>query len=106
SICRASPNPGVNEMKDCGAGIYSYDGSATKIVSRAGIIAHSMAGMTSAQACLDFFRGDLAPGDVLLVSDSYHGGSHLGCWTVVVPMFFEGKPRFLAAGRLHLMDQG
>lgn len=106
TICRASSNPGVNEMKDCGAGIYSYDGSTTSMVSRAGIIAHSMAGVTSAQACLEFFRGDLAPGDVLLVSDSYHGGSHLGCWTVVVPMFFDGKPRFLAAGRLHLMDQG
>ncbi|WP_033289464.1 hydantoinase B/oxoprolinase family protein [Amycolatopsis jejuensis] len=106
SMCRSSMNPGVNEAKDCGAGIYSYDGTSAQIVARAGIITHSMAGIMSSQECLDFFRGDLHPGDVLLVSDSYHGGSHLGCWTAVVPMFFEGKPRFLAAGRLHLLDQG
>ncbi|MFC0306853.1 hydantoinase B/oxoprolinase family protein [Rhizorhabdus histidinilytica] len=106
TICRTSPNPGVNEAKDCGAGIYSYDGEAAKLVSRAGIIAHSFALTTSAQSCLDFFRGDLHPGDALLLGDSYHGGSHLGCWTVVVPIFFNGRPRFLSAGRLHVLDQG
>ncbi|WP_228000167.1 hydantoinase B/oxoprolinase family protein [Nocardia australiensis] len=106
SMCRTSPNPGVNEGKDCGAGLYSYDGTPAKLVSRAGVVAHSFAGVSSAQACLYFFRGDLSAGDALLVADSYHGGSHLGCWTVVVPMFFNGRPRFLAAGRLHVMDQG
>lgn len=105
-ICRTSPNPGVNEAKDCGAGIYGYDGTTTKLVSRAGIIAHSFALNTSSQACLDHFRGDLHPGDALLVGDSYHGGSHLGCWSVVVPIFFDGRPRFLTAARLHIMDQG
>lgn len=106
TLCRTSPNPGANEAKDCGAGIYSYDGTTVKLAARAGIIAHSFAQMTSSQACLDFFRGDLHPGDALLVGDSYHGGSHLGCWTVVVPIFFNGRPRFFTAGRLHVMDQG
>ncbi|WP_031466309.1 hydantoinase B/oxoprolinase family protein [Sciscionella sediminilitoris] len=106
TICRSSPNSVVNETKDCGAGIYSYDGSTSKMVSRAGIIAHSFAGLSSSQTVLDFFRGDLHPGDALLVADSYHGGSHLGCWNVVVPVFFDGKPRFLTGGRLHVLDQG
>ncbi|ADB50557.1 hydantoinase B/oxoprolinase family protein [Conexibacter woesei] len=106
TICRTSPNPQVNEGKDCGGGIYSYDGTTAKLVGRAGIIAHSFALTTSCQVGLDFFRGDLHPGDVLLIGDPYHGGSHCGCWTVVVPIFFGGRPRFLAAARLHVMDQG
>jgi N-methylhydantoinase B len=106
AICRTSPNPGVNESKDCGAGVYSYDGSRVKIVSAAGIITHAFEQMTSAQACVDFFRGDLHPGDVLLVADSFHGGSHLGCRTIIVPIFVDGRPRFLTAARLHVLDQG
>ncbi|MBB3664448.1 N-methylhydantoinase B [Prauserella sediminis] len=106
TMCRSSPNSVVNEAKDCGAGIYSYDGTTSKMVSRAGIIAHSFAGLSSSQTVLEFFRGDLHPGDALLVADSYHGGSHLGCWNVVVPIFFNGRPRFLTGGRLHVLDQG
>lgn len=106
TICRTSPNPGVSEAKDCGAGLYSYDGTTVKLISRAGIIAHSFALATSAQSSVDFFRGDLHPGDALLVGDSYHGGSHLGCWTVLVPIFIGGRPRFFAGGRLHILDQG
>ena len=106
TICRTSPNPQVNEGKDCGGGIYAFDGTTAKMVGRAGIIAHSFAMSTSCQVGLDFFRGDLHPGDVLLIGDPYHGGSHCGCWTVVVPVFFDGRPRFLTAARLHVMDQG
>ncbi|WP_156096693.1 hydantoinase B/oxoprolinase family protein [Amycolatopsis jejuensis] len=106
TICRTSPNPLVNEAKDCGGGIYGYDGTSARMVARSGIIAHSFALSTSCQAALDFFRGDLHPGDVILVGDPYHGGSHCGCWSVVVPIFVDGRPRLLAAARLHVLDQG
>jgi N-methylhydantoinase B len=106
TICRTSPNPQVNEARDCGGGIYSFDGTTAKMVGRAGIIAHSFAMSTSCQEALDFFRGDLHPGDALLVGDPYHGGSHCGCWTVILPIFFNGRPRFFTAARLHVMDQG
>ena len=106
TICRTSPNNVVNEAKDCGGGIYSYDGTTAKMVARAGIIAHSFALSTSCQAGLDFFRGDLNPGDAILIGDPYHGGSHCGCWSIVVPIFFNGKPRLFTAARLHVLDQG
>ncbi|MFE4667030.1 hydantoinase B/oxoprolinase family protein [Streptomyces sp. NPDC056716] len=106
TICRTSPNPMVNEAKDCGGGIYRYDGTTAKMVARAGIIAHSFALSTSCQAAVDFFRGDLHPGDALIVGDPYHGGSHCGCWSVVVPIFFDGRPRLFTAARLHVLDQG
>lgn len=106
TLVRTSQSPSVNEGKDCGAGIYSYDGVEARLVSRAGIILHSFAGLASAQTCLDFFRGDLDEGDVLLVADSHHGGSHIGDYTVLVPIFFDGRPRFFTATRLHVSDQG
>ncbi|WP_156096545.1 hydantoinase B/oxoprolinase family protein [Amycolatopsis jejuensis] len=106
TLTRTSKSPAVNEGKDCGAGVYGYDGTSATMISRAGIVLHSFAGLTSAQTALDFFRGDLDPGDVLLVSDSYHGGSHIGDYTVLVPIFFDGKPLFFTATRLHVADQG
>lgn len=106
SLCRASPNPGFNEAKDAGAGVYYYDGEEVSIVARAGISLHSYAGLTSVKECLDFFHGDLENGDVLLVSDPYYGGSHIPDYTIVKPVFYDGKPAFFPAVRGHMMDAG
>ncbi|WP_329064101.1 hydantoinase B/oxoprolinase family protein [Amycolatopsis sp. NBC_01480] len=105
-LCRSSEHPTVAEGKDCGAGIYSYDGAKAKLAARAGIILHSYAQLSATQTCLDYFHGDLDPGDVLLVADSHWGGSHIGDYTVLVPIFFDGRPRFFTASRLHVADQG
>ncbi|MGW6459422.1 hydantoinase B/oxoprolinase family protein [Streptomyces sp. NPDC055078] len=106
TLTRSSEHPVVAESKDCGAGVYSYDGVEAKMVARDGIILHSFAQLSSAQTSLDFFRGDLDPGDVLLVADSYSGGSHIGDYTVLLPIFFDGRPTFFTATRLHVADQG
>ncbi|HLW46918.1 MAG TPA: hydantoinase B/oxoprolinase family protein [bacterium] len=41
----------------------------------------------SVRSVLDFFRGRIRPGDLYLVNDPYHGGSHLPDVTVVLPVF-------------------
>src|SRR6266699_6115755 len=40
------------------------------------------------------FSGDIKPGDVILLNDPYHGGSHLPDLTVFVPIF-DGERRLL-----------
>lgn len=106
SLCRASPNPGFNEAKDAGAGVYYYDGEEVSIVARAGISLHAYAGLMSVKECLNFFQGDLENGDVLLVSDPYYGGSHIPDYTIVKPVFYDGRPAFFPAVRGHMMDAG
>src|ERR1700735_1545722 len=53
----------------------------------------------------DRFR-DIAPGDVILLNDPYHGGSHLPDLTAFVP-FFDGDKRLLwTIVRAHQSDIG
>jgi N-methylhydantoinase B len=62
----------------------------------------------SVKACLDSMTFD--PGDVAILNDPYHGGTHLPDITLVEPIFIEhdGQPRFigLAADRAHHSDVG
>jgi 5-oxoprolinase (ATP-hydrolysing) len=49
----------------------------------------------------------LAPGEVYVLNDPYHGGTHLPDITVVTPVFLgEAAPRFFVASRGHHADVG
>src|SRR5215472_13736938 len=49
---------------------------------------------------------DVAPGDVILMNDPYHGGSHLPDVTAFVPVFDGGKRLFWTINRAHQSDIG
>src|ERR1700756_5120318 len=49
---------------------------------------------------------DVVPGDVILMNDPYHGGSHLPDITVFVPVFAEGRRLFWTIVRAHQSDIG
>ncbi|MCW5703658.1 MAG: hydantoinase B/oxoprolinase family protein [Bradyrhizobium sp.] len=49
---------------------------------------------------------DIAPGDVILLNDPYHGGSHLPDLTVFVPVFDRGKRLLWTVVRAHQSDIG
>jgi N-methylhydantoinase B len=59
-----------------------------------------------------YFAGRIRPGDLYLVNDPYHGGSHLPDLTVVLPVFAAGgagaEPRLIcwAINRAHQSDIG
>ena len=62
----------------------------------------------SVRAVLAAREGDLRPGDVLVLNDPYHGGTHLPDVTVVSPVF-DGRGEdllFLVASRGHHADVG
>lgn len=107
TMVRTSISPIFNEAHDCSAGIFYYDGNEVSLVARADSVpVHIYACLTSVKACLDFFHGDLNDGDVLIVSDPYFGGSHIADYTVVKPIFFDGRPLFFPAVRGHVLDVG
>jgi N-methylhydantoinase B len=49
---------------------------------------------------------EVAPGDVILMNDPYHGGSHLPDLTVFVPIFDGGRRLFWSIVRAHQSDIG
>jgi N-methylhydantoinase B len=53
----------------------------------------------------EFFEGRVRPGDLYLVNDPYHGGSHLPDLTVVLPVF-AGRLICWAVNRAHQSDIG
>jgi len=107
TMVRTAVSPMFNEAHDCSAGVFYYDGEEVSLVSRADAVpVHIFASLTSVEACLEFFHGDLAEGDVLLVCDPFYGGTHLGDYTVVKPIFIDGQPIFFPSVRAHMLDVG
>jgi N-methylhydantoinase B len=60
----------------------------------------------SVEAVLRDFAGDIHDGDVFLVNDPYHGGSHIPDLTMVMPAFHKGELLLFPAVRAHQMDTG
>ena len=54
----------------------------------------------------DFFKGTIAPGDLFLLNDPYHGNNHLPDLTVLLPVFVGGRPVFWSINRAHQHDIG
>jgi N-methylhydantoinase B len=107
TMIRSSLSPIFNEAHDCSAGVFYYDGASVSLVARADALPiHIYACLASVEKCLEFFHGDLADGDVLIVSDPYFGGTHLPDFTVLKPVFFEGRPLFFPSVRGHVLDVG
>ncbi len=48
----------------------------------------------------------LAPGDVLVTNDPWHGTGHLNDFTVVTPVFFHDRPVAMFAATSHIADVG
>jgi N-methylhydantoinase B len=55
---------------------------------------------------MEDFAGDIRPGDVILLNDSYRGGTHLNDVTMLYPLFLEGELFIFPAVRAHWSDVG
>src|SRR3954449_9728557 len=58
------------------------------------------------QAVEDRFSDEIHPGDVILLNDPYHGGSHLPDLTAFVPIFVEEQRLLWTIVRAHQSDIG
>ena len=61
----------------------------------------------SIQTVIQENAGRMAPGDVYVLNDPYHGGTHLPDVTVITPVFLDGDvPMFYVGSRGHHADIG
>ena len=54
----------------------------------------------------DYFKGRIAPGDMFLLNDPYHGNNHLPDLTVLLPVFVGDRLTFWSINRAHQHDIG
>jgi N-methylhydantoinase B len=103
AMLRTSYSQILNSSRDFSLAI--CDRNARLIAQADHIPVHVGALPWATMAVEERFR-DIAPGDVILLNDPYHGGSHLPDLTAFVP-FFDGEKRLLwTIVRAHQSDIG
>ena len=95
----------IAQVHDVGAGV--WDARARTIAVPEGPTSMFLSQKFSVRYLLDKFGSDLAPGDVILNNDPYHGHcNHLPDWGFFRPVFYEGELLFFTMTRGHQMDTG
>ncbi len=85
-----------------------FDGAGGLIANAPHMPVHLGSMGESVRAVLHRCREGMKPGDVFMLNDPYHGGTHLPDITVVTPVFAErgGELLFFVASRGHHADIG
>ncbi len=97
-LFRTAMSPGIREQGDCFPMIANRDGKM--VVGQFGSFIHGF---------LQAYDGDLEEGDVILTNDPYMCNaavSHLPDWTVLVPIFKDGRHMAWSAMFGHMSDNG
>jgi N-methylhydantoinase B len=102
-----SISPIFSETHDYSTGIFFAENKSISLVARAqSVPVHIFAALTSVETVLDIYDDDVNEGDLFFASDPYYGGSHIPDWTIVNPVFVDGRPVFFTSVRGHVNDVG
>jgi N-methylhydantoinase B len=103
ALRRTAYSPNIKERMDCSAALFDPGG---ELVAQAEHIPVHLGSMpASVAAALERFP-QLGPGDQVLLSDPFAGGTHLPDWTLVAPVHRGGRLIGYAANRAHHADVG
>ena len=103
TLQRASFSPNIRERLDFSCAV--FDSQARMIAQAAHIPVHLGSMPASVAAALAEFD-DILPGDVVVLNDPYHGGTHLPDITMISPVFAGGELSYFVASRAHHADVG
>ena len=104
AMLRTSFSQILNSSRDFSTAICGAEG---RLVAQAEHIPVHVGALPSAtEAVCTAFGDDVHPGDVFLLNDPYHGGSHLPDLTAFVPVFLDGRLVFWTVNRAHHSDIG
>jgi N-methylhydantoinase B len=104
TMIRTATTPTFSESHDFSTSIFDRDGRMIALADALPI--HMGASKFSVMVTLEAFGEDIHEGDLFVVNDPYHGGSHLPDWTMMTPIFFEGRLIFFPVTRAHQGDTG
>ena len=106
TLIRTAFSATVREAGDLSAGVFTPHGEmlAQAVTGTPGHV-NAMAASVGAFLARYPISG-LAPGDALVTNDPWDGTGHLNDFTVVTPVFREGRPIALFAATSHIADVG
>ncbi len=93
----------LNTGRDFSCGITTADNRL--IVSAEGLPVHVVGIERVSKAMTEFFD-DIAEGDCFLHNSPYYGNTHHADFTIIDPVFYNGKHLFTAIARAHQADIG
>jgi N-methylhydantoinase B len=100
-LVRGALSPNIRERRDASAALFDARG---RMIAQAAHIPVHLGAMPEAVAAV--MARDPRPGDVFLLNDPYHGGSHLPDLTLVEAVEHDGALAGFAAVRAHHADVG
>jgi N-methylhydantoinase B/oxoprolinase/acetone carboxylase alpha subunit len=104
TLCRTGFSPNIKERLDYSCAV--YDAAGHTVAQGDHMPVHLGAMPLSVRAAID--NGPMEPGDIVILNDPFHGGTHLPDITLVSPVFLPGdrRPSFYVANRAHHSDVG
>jgi N-methylhydantoinase B/oxoprolinase/acetone carboxylase alpha subunit len=102
---RTSHSPIFNEGRDYSCAVFDARG---EMIAQAAFDPLHLGAMPFAVewAVGEIGLDALRPGDVILTNDPYRGGSHLPDFTMMIPIFANGRMVAVCANRAHQVDVG
>ncbi len=104
TVIRASYSPVIWDMDDFSCAL--FDPLGQMIAQSEDHPGHVLPMPWSVRCAMEDFEGDLRPGDVILLNDSYRGGTHLNDVTMLYPLFGGDELIIFPAVRAHWSDVG
>lgn len=105
-IDRTSQNFLISQLHDVSVGIWDAKGSTVAVPI--GLPVQFLGAGFAVRDLVAKFGKNIAPGDVFLTNDPYHGGHccHLPDWAFLRPIFYKGELLFFTLVRAHQQDTG
>jgi len=105
TLLRSSFSPIVKEGLDASASLFTLEGET--LAQALAIPIHLATLIPVVRAVIEKYPvGTMREGDIYIMNDPYHGGTHLPDIALVMPIFFRGRPLAFSAAMTHHQDVG
>ncbi len=104
TMIRSAYSSTVYEMMDFSCAL--FDPAGRMVAQAEDLGSHVIPMPATVKAIMEQFGTDLAPGDVVMLNDPYHSGTHLNDVSIVYPLFVGDELLIFPANRAHWDDVG
>ncbi|MEE9257525.1 MAG: hydantoinase B/oxoprolinase family protein, partial [bacterium] len=104
TLLHTTRSPILSEGRDFATGVYAANGDMLEQTEYTALLGFAL--QPSLKACIEYFAGDIRPGDIIFHNDVYRSGNQINDLGVFKPVFFEGKLAAWAACKAHQADLG
>ncbi|HBK79261.1 MAG TPA: hydantoin utilization protein B [Nitrospinae bacterium] len=104
TLLHTTRSPILSEGRDFATGVYWANGDMLEQTEYTALLGFAL--QPSLKACIEYFKDDIRPGDVIFHNDVYLGGNQINDLGVFKPIFFEDELVAWAACKAHQADLG